>query len=166
VGLRVDPMLYKPQTPIDFSKQLIKGKVAEMVFEQMFRRVEGYTVIPFGYESIIPELVQYAEKEDRNGLIENIRNAPDFALVSHNPKQVLLVEVKYRYQLDMEEVKRTSKRICEQWKLAWIFYATPLAFYFDFCADIAGQKKLTLLGEDLVSIEIQAEYLKLLREFI
>jgi hypothetical protein len=154
------------QTPIDFSKQLIKGKVAELVFEQMFRRVSGYTVIPFGYESIIPELVQYAEKEDRNGLIENIRNAPDFALVSHDPKQVLLVEVKYRANMDMEEVKQTAKRICEQWKLAWIFYATPKAFYFDFCADIEHQAKLTLLDEKIIPIEIQAEYLSLLRDFI
>lgn len=159
-------MRYSTQTPIDFSKQLIKGKVAEMIFEQMFRRVDGYTVIPFGYESIIPELVQYAEKEDRNGLIENIRNAPDFALVSHNPKQVLLVEVKYRYQLDMDEVKSTAKRICDQWKLAWIFYATPTAFYFDFCADIGKREKLPFLSEGVISADLQAEYLKLLREFI
>lgn len=154
------------QSPIDFSKQLIKGKVAEMIFEQMFRRMEGYTVIPFGYESIIPELVQYAEREDRNGLIENIRNAPDFALISHDPKQVLLVEVKYRASMDIEEIKKTAKRICEQWKLAWIFYATPKGFYFDFCADIDHQTKLTLLDEKLIPIEIQAEYLKLLRDFI
>ncbi|MEO5645881.1 MAG: hypothetical protein ABIQ91_00185 [Candidatus Paceibacterota bacterium] len=159
-------MFAKSQTPIDFSKQLIKGKIAELVFEQMFRRVDGYTVIPFGYESIIPELVQYAEREDRNGLIENIRNAPDFALVSHAPKQVLLVEVKYRKNIDMEEVKETAKRICAQWKLAWIFYATPKGFYFDFCADIGHQHKLTYLDESIIPIEIQEEYLKLIREFI
>lgn len=155
------------QTPIDFSKQLIKGKVAEMVFEQMFKRVkDGYTVIPFGYEAIIPELVQYTEKEDRNGILENIRNAPDFALVSHMPKQVLLVEVKYRSVLDMKEIKETAKRICEQWKLAWIFYATPQGFFFDFCADIEYTESLTPLDEKIIPNGIQKEYLELLRDFI
>jgi len=159
-------MRYSTQTPIDFSKQLIKGKVAEMIFEQMFRRVSGYTVIPFGYESIIPELVQYAEKEDRFGLIENIRNAPDFALVSHDPKQVLLVEVKYRSGLSLEQVKETAKRICEQWKLAWIFYATPHGFFFDSCSDIEHLAALTPLDEEIIPIEIQKEYIKLLKDFI
>ena len=159
-------MFSKSQTPIDFSKQLIKGKVAELVFEQMFRRVEGYTVIPFGYESIIPELIQYSDRVERAGLIENIRNAPDFALVSHDPKQVKLVEVKYRHQIDMEEVKETARKIHKQWKLAYIFHATPKGFYFDFCADIAGQQKLTYLDEQIIPINIQAEYLELLRQFV
>jgi len=154
------------QTPIDFSKQLIKGKVAELIFEQMFRRISGYTVIPFGYESIIPELVQYAEKEDRNGLIENIRNAPDFALVSHNPKQVLLVEVKYRSRIDMKEIRETAKRICHQWKLAWIFYATKEGFYFDSCEDIKHLEMLTPLDREMIPLVIQEEYKKLLIEFV
>jgi hypothetical protein len=109
---------------MDFSKQLIKGKIAELVFDQMFRQSSGYTVIPFGYEAIIPEIIQYAEQADRKGLIENIRNAPDFALVSHDPKQVLLVEVKYRSTLDIEKIKETAQKICQQWKLAWLFLAT------------------------------------------
>lgn len=159
-------MLYPTQTPIDFSKQLIKGKVAEMIFDQMFRRVSTYTVIPFGYEAIIPELMQYAEREDRNVLMENIRNAPDFALVSHDPKSVLLVEVKYRTRIDMEEVKDTARRICRQWKLAQIFYATPNGFFFDSCSDIEGQDSLTPLDTDTIPAEIQSEYIKLLKDFI
>ena len=154
------------QTPIDFSKQLIKGKVAELIFDQMFRRTSGYTIIPFGYESIIPELIQYTEQADRKGLIENIRNAPDFALVSHDPKQVLLVEVKYRSSIDMEKIKEIAKRICDQWKLAWIFFATPDGFFFDFCADIEHQTSLTPLDKDIVPVAIQEEYLKLLKDFI
>jgi len=157
---------YGMQTPIDFSKQLIKGKVAEMVFEQMFRRVEGYTVIPFGYESIIPELVQYADRQDRNELIENVRNAPDFALVSHDPKQVLLVEVKYRSHIDTAQAVEIAKRIADRWKLAWIFYATPQGFYFDACADIERKGKLSPLHARVIPTKIQEEYQHLLREFV
>lgn len=154
------------QTPIDFSKQLIKGKIAELVFDQMFRQSSGYTVIPFGYEAIIPEIIQYAEQAGRKGLIENIRNAPDFALVSHDPKQVLLVEVKYRSTIDMEKIRDTAKKICEQWKLAWLFLATPQGFFFDSCTDLTNQEKLTPLSDKMVPFETQAKYLKLLGEFI
>lgn len=74
----------------DFPKQLIKGKIAELVFDQMFRDTGKYTIIPFGYESIVPELRQYAGGTEGN-ILENIQNAPDFALVIHDPKEVLLV---------------------------------------------------------------------------
>jgi hypothetical protein len=154
------------QSPIDFSKQLIKGKIGEVVFEQMFRRVKGYVVIPFGYESIIPELMQYAGSSDRTGVIENLRNAPDFALVSHNPKLVQLVEVKYRFKVNYEEIKISAARICEQWKLAYLFVATPQGFYFDFCEDIAKQTSLTPLSTNIIPAEIQTEYTDLLTEFI
>src|SRR3989344_2978074 len=109
----------------DFSKQLIKGKIAELVFDQMFRDSGKYTVIPFGYESVVPELMQYTNGGEYKNLLDNIRNAPDFALVSHDPKEVFLVEVKYRSRIDGEEIKKTAAMICEQWKLAWIFIATP-----------------------------------------
>jgi len=154
------------QTPIAFSKQLIKGKVGEVVFDQMFRRVEDYIVIPFGYEKIIPDLIQFTTPADRSGIIDNIRNAPDFALVSLNPKEVRLVEVKYRTRVDMDEIKKSAAVICERWKLAWLFVATPDGFYFDFCEHIAKQSKLTPLDTKTVPARIQAEYAKLLKDFI
>lgn len=78
----------------DFSRQLIKGKIAEVIFEQMFRETGRFTVIPFGYETVMPELMQYARGEAYRDLVDNIRNAPDFAMISHNPDEVYLVEVK------------------------------------------------------------------------
>ena len=150
----------------DFSKQLIKGKIAEMIFDQMFRKVGEYTVIPFGYETIIPELMQYADQADQRELINNIRSAPDFALVHHAPKQVLLIEVKYRSRIDMEEIKKTAKQICDKWKLVWLFVATPDGFYMDFCADIEIREQLTPLGTDMVPNDVQEEFLALVKDFI
>lgn len=151
----------------DFSKQLIKGKIAELVFDQMFRDSCKYTVIPFGYESVVPELMQYTNGGEYKNLLDNIRNAPDFALVSHDPKEVFLVEVKYRSRIDGEEIRKTASMICEQWKLAWIFIATPDGFYFDTCTDLLKDNSTaTLLSEKLVSKDLQEKYQKLLTEFI
>jgi hypothetical protein len=154
------------QTQMGFSKQLIKGKIAELIFDQMFRQSSGYTVIPFGYETIMPEIIQYAERADRKELFENISNAPDFALVSHDPKQVLLVEVKFRTRIDIEEIKKTAALIREKWKLAWLFIATPTGFYFDPCSDLESEPHLTMLDEHIISLASQKEYLILLNQFI
>jgi hypothetical protein len=150
----------------DFSKQLIKGKIAEMVFDQMFREAGKYTVIPFGYESVMPELMQYTRQAEYKDLLENVRNAPDFALVSHNPKEVFLVEVKYRSKINMDEIREVASAICDRWKLAWIFIATPEGFYFDHCSDLVEDARLTPLGEDLISKELQEKYRALLTDFI
>lgn len=150
----------------DFSKQLIKGKIAEMIFDQMLRKAGDYTVIPFGYETIIPELMQYTDQADRRDLIDNIRSAPDFALVSHDPKKVHLVEVKYRSRIDMEEIKKTAQLICDRWKLVWLFIATPEGFYFDSCNELREKPDLTPLAEDMVPRHVQDQYLALIREFI
>lgn len=42
---------------ITFARNLVKGKVAETVFAQMLRSTGAFTVLEFGYEKIIPELV-------------------------------------------------------------------------------------------------------------
>jgi hypothetical protein len=151
----------------DFSKQLIKGKIAELIFDQMFRDAGKYTVIPFGYESIVPELMQYTNGAEYKSLLENIRNAPDFALVSHDPKEVSLVEVKYRSRVDVEEMRKNAVEICEKWKLAWIFIATPDGFYFDTCTNLEKIGATpTPLTEDVIPQNTQDKYLELLREFI
>lgn len=151
----------------DFSKQLIKGKIAELVFDQMFRETRSYTVIPFGYESIVPELMQYAKGGESRELLNNIRNAPDFALVAHEPREVSLVEVKYRTNINLDEIRTTASQICERWKLAHIFIATPTGFYYDSCHELAQpEERPTPLSHSMVPETIQNKYLELLREFI
>lgn len=154
------------QTQQDFSKQLIKGKIAEMIFDQMFRREKKFTVIPFGYEAIIPELMQYADKAKRRELIDNVRSAPDFALVTHSPEAVVLVEVKYRSRVDMVGIREHAEEICDRWKLVWLFVATPEGFYFDSCNELLRKNELSPLSDAVIPTVIQKEYLQLLREFI
>lgn len=72
----------------DFTKNFVKGKIAEIVFDQMFREEGKFTVIPFGYERTLPELAQHAKEAEYRQVIDNIRSAPDFALVSRDKKQV------------------------------------------------------------------------------
>jgi hypothetical protein len=51
-----------------FARNLVKGKIAETIFAQMLREAGDFTVLEFGYEKVIPELVQrgYKSKNKRS----------------------------------------------------------------------------------------------------
>lgn len=155
------------QTPVEFSEQLIKGKIAELIFSQMFRNGKKFTVIPFGYENTFPEIAQYAYMADDKQVFETIRNAPDFALVSHDKREVYLVEVKYRHTLNKNHVQEMAEKIYTRWKSAQLFVATPDGFFFDDCSSIIDNTgNIPTLSTAWVTGDEQKEYLRLLNEFI
>lgn len=160
-------MIHTKQTPIEFSEQLIKGKIGELIFSQMFRNSNQFTVIPFGYENTFPEIAQYAYMADDKQVFETIRNAPDFALVSHDKKDVYLVEVKYRHSMNEKHIQEIAEKIQSRWKSVLLFVATPTGFYFGNCADIISAKGvISPLDTSWVSEKEQSEYVRLLNEFI
>jgi hypothetical protein len=149
-----------------FSKNLIKGKIAQIIFEQMFREQGEYTVIPFGYENILPEIFpQRNNFEGAQRAIDNIRNAPDYTLISVKKEKVYLVEVKYRKELNIEEVKKIAEKQIQRWNPSCIFVATQNGFYFDLCSAILRKNSIQRLGESLIAKEIQNKYLILLNDF-
>jgi hypothetical protein len=151
----------------DFAHNLIKGKIAEVIFQQMFRDQEGYTIIPFGYEYTVPQLSQCANaSQQAKRVINNIKHAPDFALVSTNNQNVYLVEVKFMKNYSEKYALEDANYQKERWDPSWIFIATLDGFYFDHCGAIVNQEgKAKNLSESWVKMELQEKYLELLREF-
>ena len=155
------------QTKIKFSEQLIKGKIAELVFSQMFRNGGKFTVIPFGYENTFPEIAQYANLAKDKDAVEIIRSAPDFAIVSHDKKEVYLVEVKYRSILSENYVLEMAQNIQSRWKSVHLFIATPEGFFFGNCSEIISSNgSISSLNNDWVDESEQIEYTKMINEFI
>ena len=149
-----------------FSKNLIKGKIAQIIFEQMFREQGEYTVIPFGYENILPEIFpQRNNFEGAQRAIDNIRHAPDYTLISAKKEKVYLVEVKYRKELNIEEIKSIAAKQIQRWNPSCIFVATQNGFYFDLCSAILRKNNIQKLTETMVSREKQNKYLILLNDF-
>lgn len=71
---------------LQFTTRLVKGKIAETIFAQMLRETKEFTVLEFGYEKIIPELVQQGRKGD-NEMIETLKTAPDFAVINRKTRE-------------------------------------------------------------------------------
>ena len=145
-------------------ENLIKGRIAELVFEGMFSEV-GCTVIPFGYERAVPELRRYNKTRQGREVINNFRDTPDFALISADKQKIFLVEVKFRSKLDMEEIIKTAKRQIERWDPSELFVATKEDFYLDDCDAIIKNGNIAKLGSGAVSEELQCKYLKLIQRF-
>ena len=150
---------------IDFSRNLIKGRITEVIFEQMIREEGQYTVIPFGYEHTMPTLAQYRHISEVPKVIDNISEAPDFALISEDKTKIYLVEVKYQRNFNLEEIRNYSERLLKRWESPWIFVATLDNFYCAPCSAVIKNGDMSKLSEGWVKKERQLEYLKLLNEF-
>jgi len=151
----------------DFSRKLIKGKIAEIIFQQLFREQGGYTIIPFGYEYTVPQLAQCTSaNRQAKRVIDNIKHAPDFALVSTNNQSVYLVEVKFMRKYSEKYALEDANYQKERWDPSWIFIATLDGFFFDHCGSIVSHAGLAKpLAESWVNKELQEKYLELLKEF-
>ncbi len=149
-----------------FIQNLIKGKIGEIIFEQMFRESGKYTILHSGYEYTLPELAQYQHLAEVKAVIENIRNAPDFILVSQDHKEVHLVEVKYRRQRHAEDLKGIVEKTLEIWNPSWLFVASPDGFFFEPCNTVfKNDGQIGPLYDKWVAYDIQKDYLKLLNQF-
>jgi hypothetical protein len=153
---------------IDFSRRLIKGKVAEIIFEQMFGESGKFTILRSGYEYTFPELAQYRQLPEVELYLKKIRHNVDFILISDDKKEVYLVEVKYRDISNRrpEDVLRIASGTLEAQNPSWLFVASSDGFFFEPCNTIVrNHGKIGRLYERWVSKELQEKYRKLMNEF-
>ena len=150
-----------------FSHELVKGKIAETLFEQMYRDTKKFTVLAFGYESVLPELAQRQHDMHAEETMEVIRRAPDFAVIDIESHEVHLVEVKYMMHMYESYVLKAARRMCDSWKPSYLFIATPKGFFCDKVIAIVENKGRTSpLNHPHIPAELQEQYIKLLNEFI
>lgn len=152
-------------TPINFARQLVKGKIAETIFAQMFRSTGKFTVLEFGYEKVIPELVQ-SGYDANTGIIETLRTAPDFAVIDTEERHVKLVEVKYRRGLYSEQILEIAQRMQQSWNPSYLFICTLDGFFFDHIDTIVENKgRMNKLSTNDIPAQTQLEFLKILQDF-
>lgn len=150
---------------VTFARNLVKGKIAETIFAQMFRETKKYTVLDFGYERIIPELVQEGYSED-SPTLKILKTAPDFAVIDKNAHTVMLIEVKYMRRLDQKYVTADIKRMQECWNPSCLFIATQEGFFFGDINTIHKNNYVILpLEEKFIPKDVQEKYLKILKDF-
>lgn len=150
---------------VTFARNLVKGKIAETVFAQMLRSTGEFTVLEFGYEKIIPELVSRGSQQN-DEMVETLRTAPDFAVINNKTKEVHLIEVKYRRTDTFSDTLRIAERMQQNWNPSYLFLATENGFYFDSVKAIVEQGgKISSLDHPQIPAETQEEFLRILNDF-
>ncbi len=155
----------------NFSHELIKGKIAELIFELMFRETGRFTPLRFGYEYTLPELAQYQHLVEVKKVLDNISNSPDFILISNEKSgdgkmPVFTVEVKYRANPKPEELKEIAEGTLKTWNPSWLFLASPNGFFFSPCSSVVNNNgQMSRLSDNWVDEKLKAKYLELLRDF-
>ncbi len=153
--------------PIDFSSKLVKGRIAETLFEQMLRDSGCFTILAFGYESVLPELAHRQNDIHAQETMEIIRRAPDFAVINNETHDVHLIEVKYMMNPREEWILRDAQRMFESWKPSYLFLATPKGFFFDKASTIIEKNgEMTPLKHPKIPKDLQEKYTQLLNKYI
>ena len=151
---------------MDFARNKIKVKIAEIIVQHMLAENDFATAIPFGYEHIAPIIVQYQHLLTSYEEIADIRDKPDFLLIKPDHKHAVLTEVKYRKQKDTVQVKEMATKIHKRWETAWIFLAIRDGFFFAPCSVIiAKDGDIPPLPQQWIPQDIQDTYFRLLLEF-
>mgnify|MGYP000049286318 CR=1 FL=1 len=153
-----------------FTHELIKGKIAEIVFEQMISHTDDYTILEFGYEKVVRQLAkenQGEQPQKAKDTIEIVSRAPDFAVINETTHDISLIEVKYMNKVTKPRVLRAAKDIKKSWKKSCLFVASPTGFYFDTIDDIINAKgAISDFNHGKIDTKTKQRYLKLLNEFI
>lgn len=152
---------------ISFTHQLIKGKIAEIIFEQMINHTKGYTILEFGYEKVVRQLANEPKTKDISETIEVVRRAPDFAVINEKTHEITLIEVKYMSEPTPARTLKTARDIKKSWKRASLFIATPAGFFYDDVDELIAKKGVaTPFSHPSITAKTTAAYLDLLKKFI
>ncbi len=155
------------QDPVIFSDNLVKGRIAETLFEQMLRDAGGFTLLAFGYESVLPELAHRQHDIQAEETMEIIRRAPDFAVINNKTHEVHLIEVKYMMNPSSFHILKAAQLMYDSWKPSYLFIASPSGFFFDKASLIIENKGgINTLNHQQIPRELQYKYIKLLNKFI
>jgi len=150
----------------NFAENLIKGKIAETVFQEMFVSQGEFDILPIGYEYKTPEVAENLAMLKNKELIANLRHTPDFLMFSKDKRDAFLVEVKFRSHKDDEQILEMASKVHQNYGPSYLFLATHGNFYFESCKKIMEDKFIDVLPETWIPKPIQEKYLLILNKFI
>jgi hypothetical protein len=148
-------------------RNVMNQKISELIFEQMFLEAGKYTIVPIGYDRTVPELSPFKRHVYVKKILDNLKAAPDFVLISQDKTDVIVVEVEYMPEFVPDKLGDMVHTILRRWDPSYVFLATQHAFYFEHCSVIKQENgHISSLSERWVRLDIQNKYLDLLHHYL
>lgn len=155
------------RSDMKFQHELVKGRIAETIFEEMFRETHRYTIFRFGYEMTHSMLAQYQHLAKRKDVIDQVRKNPDFVLINENKTEVYFIEVKYRRHVDAADIVKIAQELEVRWGISHVFVVSHDGFYYGNVHDLLRLNgSIARLSTSIVPEDIQQKYLQLLHGFL
>lgn len=82
-------------TKYRFDENMIKGRIAETLIEQLFTRM-GYDVFRYGMENTIPGIMKKLANSEPREVVNEISKMPDFVVKHPEENTIHYIEVKFR----------------------------------------------------------------------
>lgn len=150
-----------------YIRNLIKNKSAELIVFEMFQEASGYIIAPFGQEMIVSELASIEKGETIKQEVARLHERPQLSIIDQVRNANYFVKVKYRENPTPQMILSIAQEISTSWPTAYLCLVTPIGFFFDSCAGIIEKEgDVLLIDSNLISLEIQDKYLKLVNETI
>lgn len=147
--------------------ETMRKRISQIIFEQMMKEAGKYTVIPIGYDTTVPDLTPYKRHAYVKKILDNLKAAPDFVLISADKTDVIVVEVLYMEHLDTEQLADKVHTIVRRWDPSYVFLVTQQGFYFDNCTQIRAENGLIKsLSESWIRMDLQHKYLDLVHDYV
>ncbi len=152
---------------LNFPLNLIKGKIAENIFDLMIRETKKFTVLHSGYENTLPEVAQYINGMTAKDALKTLRETPDFILISNDQERIYVIEVKYYQLLNHNRLYQDAVEMLENWNPSYLFVLSDNQFYFDSAGKVKDNfGKINPLPTDLVPAPLQEKYKHLAHYFL
>src|SRR5438093_1304703 len=148
--------------PDSFEHNLIKGKIAETIFELMFREAGEFSVFRYGYEYTEEFLAQHRNKLKFKEILDSISGAPDFLLVKNEQTEAsaYLIEVKCRTRIDENELVKIAEKMVDRWDHSHLFVMSSTGFFFSPAHTIINTGRIDPLSTSWIPQHIQSKYLE------
>ena len=83
------------QQEVFFNENLIEGRIAETITEQLFTNL-GYEVYRYGMETQISSIMSKLKEIEPNDIVYEIRKTPDFVILHSEKRTIHYLEIKFR----------------------------------------------------------------------
>lgn len=151
----------------NFPENLIKGKIVETVFQQMFLGSDQYEMYSFEATVDFSSIQHLVHHTDIQNIIDGKAPVPQCIVVPKGKDEVYIVNTLYSPSYHSQDLMVLAEKYHSQWEYSWLFFATDHHLHFDSCWNIMNSHgHMDFLPYTWIPRDIQDKYRTLLHQFL
>ena len=152
---------------MSFEENLIKGKIVETIFQQMFIETDKYELYSFEATVDLSSIQHLSHHKDIQNILDGSSPVPQCIIVPKGKDEVYIINTLYSESYHSNDLIDQARDSHDKWEYSWLFLATRYHFHFDSCWNIMNSNgHMDLLPYTWIPRDIQDKYKSLLHQFL